>query len=602
MNNRISMNSKSLQAAFPEVYGDFFSKNPIVVSALRHFCWTGSYTSWFGGVSVAQKLPLRTYIGLEPNNSGKIKLLGGMEFDDLNNKFKSAEIPLFQQKEIVKFIKYYLDKLSIKNTGLNIHFLTEMPLSGPGIYGAFSVSLATALLLYLKQITIKETEKYTNYNDISDKKLDDLLRLAWKLESLGYYQPSLSSLGVCTTFFNSQLPIINWSEPIDVNWGSVQNIEKFDNLIDKRRFLFVKLEKLLSKPFIEWSIDFALISCNSPRQPSSGMRGIYNLFNRNLNNYQTIANKLFSNNSSRKSFDFAQTNLEKIIKNNNYLDFAKILSINMIAYLKSLFENDSFEENGTLLFDSINKEYDGFSLGEFLYPELEKIRNIFSYKLIDKPFKVGLSMSGAGQRSELLIVGSCKVFTNFVDKTIEQINQECDHNIILNYASWLDGVEEDGVKIEQHLAEGVRSKFISQGSVSLKKYNLDNSSSELSSLEKLEKEKKNIDLLIDIAEERIYVKGEKLISKQLHSSSATIEVLRILLENLGKNVASSNLPESAYNHDRNEMQSKIISPLKKIIKSRTNKELPLNIIGHLVDFYLKLESSELDIRVIEKVF
>lgn len=602
MDNRLVMNSKSLQEHFPQVYRDFFSKCPIVVSAPRHFCWTGSYTSWFGGVSLAQKLPLRTYIGLETNNSGKVSIINGYEFDNLNNSFRQADVPLIQKDEMEKFIKFYLNKLHIRS-GINISFLTELPLSGPGIYGAFSISLAAAILLQYNKITTDQLIQFSNSEAITENLHKDLLKLAWKIESIGYYQPSLSSLGVCATFYKSQLPIINWSEPIDKDWGDIKSIEEFDDFIDRRQFLAVKLEKLLNKSQFEWPIDFALICGNSPRKPSSGMRGIYNIFDRNRDNYQMIAKTIFSEKYLEQEIaNKIKSLFDSKFNKDNYIDFAKILSFNMIAMFKNLFEKDSFEESTVLFIDSVNKEYDSFALGGLLYPELQKIKDVFANNLSDKPFKVGFSMSSAGQRNDLLIVGSCKIFTDYIDEILSAMSHNNQLMMVVDYASWIDGIEEEGIKVEQHLAEGIRSKFISQGSVSLKKYNLEGAAAKLSSLEKLEKEKETIDLLIDAVEEKIYVKGEKLTSKQLHSTSATIEILQVLLENIGKGVVCSNLPESAYNRDRNEMQSKIVTPLIKIIKQKTNKKLPMVIFGGLTDFYLKLEPSELDIRVIEKVF
>jgi len=78
--------------------------------------------------------------------------------------------------------------------------------------------------------------------------------------------------------------------------------------------------------------------------------------------------------------------------------------------------------------------------------------------------------------------------------------------------------------------------------------------------------------------------------------------LDILLNNPGKSVPNSQLPESFYSQDRNEMQSKIVSPLIKVIKARTKRNLPLKVSGGLVEFRMKLDPSDLDIRVLNKIF
>jgi hypothetical protein len=64
MENRIPMNSQSLQEKFPQVYQEFFSKCPIVVSCPRSFTWFGEQAVRYEGLSLRQNLPLRTYVGI----------------------------------------------------------------------------------------------------------------------------------------------------------------------------------------------------------------------------------------------------------------------------------------------------------------------------------------------------------------------------------------------------------------------------------------------------------------------------------------------------------------------------------------------------------
>ena len=119
-------------------------------------------------------------------------------------------------------------------------------------------------------------------------------------------------------------------------------------------------------------------------------------------------------------------------------------------------------------------------------------------------------------------------------------------------------------------------------------------------LERFENEKGNISLLLDPQNHEIWIRKMRLDSKAIPSSSATIQILKTLLDNLGKEIKNSKLPKSSYSQDRNELQSKIISPLNKQLKKTLNKELPVHIHGSIDEFTIILKGLPLSIHVIEK--
>jgi hypothetical protein len=80
---------------------------------------------------------------------------------------------------------------------------------------------------------------------------------------------------------------------------------------------------------------------------------------------------------------------------------------------------------------------------------------------------------------------------------------------------------------------------------------------------------------LDTLHNRIYLNGQRLTSQELHSQTATIEVMRILIANLGKELSNKQLPSSSYSKNKNEMMSKIVLPLIELIEKKTGKKLPL---------------------------
>ena len=90
-------------------------------------------------------------------------------------------------------------------------------------------------------------------------------------------------------------------------------------------------------------------------------------------------------------------------------------------------------------------------------------------------------------------------------------------------------------------------------------------------------------------------------SKKIYSARETVNILDILVKNFNKLVPNTDLPPSSYVSDRNEFQSKILSPLSKITKEKFNKKFPIKIVGNNNEFSLKLEKG-IGIHVVEKMF
>ena len=82
-------------------------------------------------------------------------------------------------------------------------------------------------------------------------------------------------------------------------------------------------------------------------------------------------------------------------------------------------------------------------------------------------------------------------------------------------------------------------------------------------------------MLLDTIRGKIYIGGEKLTSKDIHSQNTAIDMLKILIENIGNDVSNSKLPVSTYSQNKNEILGKVVLPVKKLAHQYFGKELPL---------------------------
>lgn len=94
----------------------------------------------------------------------------------------------------------------------------------------------------------------------------------------------------------------------------------------------------------------------------------------------------------------------------------------------------------------------------------------------------------------------------------------------------------------------------------------------------------------------------KLTSKDIHSQNTTIDMMRLLLENIGKEVSNGQLPVSTYSQNKNEILGKVILPIRKLSREKFGRDIPIICSGGITNYYLKLESDKfLQIGMIKKL-
>lgn len=610
MRNRITMNSKSLQAQFPKVYRELFSKCPIVVSAPGHFWWSGEYVTHYGGPVMAQKLPLRTYVGIEPSQSGKISLERYQNFDPRKGFFVSKNLEFEKLTKLINFLSSRfestegLDKKSFK-----VHVLSEVPSTGGlGQSGSFSTALAGAVLVYCEGVNIEKIHSFQNKSAEGLNKdlfFKEIFKLAWKIQLI--FNPAASGPGMLVSLIFSNSPVIHFLGKRSLSSGKAKDFpvvrdDQFE-LVNQIDFWGLRLTEMLRDiDSISWPINLALIYSGKPIgvefKPTYEVKDAF----LGLDRIRKEIKNCFENIEDKNTFLQEHLSESKLFGQ----VFAGIFTFLSLQIIKSL--GEVFEKGSEISLWRLNQAMNNYQkvLG-LVYATTEKIdyicREVNNFFYESGEWIGGSAKVSVGFGGDILLVIPKQFSQKVVSSLFHSLRKKIGPDFSLDYASWIDGFEEEGMRVEQHLAEGMYSKFISEGSISLKNFTKEGIIQiEITSLEGFEKEKSKIDLLLDAIENDIYVKGEKLTSKEIPSSSATVEILSILLDNLGKSISNSQLPESSYARDRNEIQSKIVSPLVKAIKTKTKKSLPLKISGGLVEFKIKLDPSDLDIRILNKVF
>lgn len=616
MNIEIANNSKAIRQRQPDVYQELFSRCFLVISTPAKFFWGGEYGAHIGAPLIGQNVPLRTYVGFEhTKNKGQI------EIDD--KMYVPSEDRFTSQMDTVhrsKLIEYFTERAShyyeTKDfTGLRINTLSEIsPGCGMGLSGSFATALAVALLLDSNKISqrdIVQWSKALTNNLIQIKNFDRTFRLAWKFSSL--LHDGISSGGAAfMSFIGSLYPIIYFSEKrvdslnTEPEARSVLNVKENYDLVNHFFYGGIKLDELFGfKDRSSWPIDFHLIY--------TGKKG----GGRVMKSVREIDDALFSTSTMIvKSFNplAKDSNLYSPVfyreclregadgLHRRYLSTPYVVTLEILECLKKMFDSGGSERAITDLFQAMNNYQSALRI---LNRSTQQINEITHYLESHTNKKLGTAhlgakITGAGCGGDVLIATAGEQPEKVMQEEVAALRKKLKANIWLDYSSHRDGLEEKGLIVEQSLKDKIYSSVISQGSVLLDRISKQGSTAVTFTSEKFDQKKNSLPLLIDINSNAIFLKGKKLTSKEIKSAKTTIIILMILLGKIGHKVSKSELPSSSYTRDRNEFQSKIVSPLVAVIKKQLKKSLPLKVEGPITNYTVSLKSLPFDIYLLRK--
>lgn len=576
------MNSKSLQKQFPEVYTDFFSKCDIVCSAPFVLNWSTNYNPLNGGPGIHQKLPFRVYVGIEYSKNVKAKEIFNFKmYLPEQNKFIDYFFEDEQKQRLINTIDYL--GLYDKNYKINIiseyHYVRGLQGIGP-----FAVALINCLLLNSKKIGVQEINKATSFknqivfqdNKIINKIINKSCLLALAIEGFLSF-----NLGVFNSILDGEEMFLYNQDatPPKLRYASKFNIETLDKFLNKSNYSITSLKKLFKNdkkiPF-----DYFLIFNGFDKkyiqffQPTKNI--VHDLHKTKKfidNHYKELYNE---QNIPQKTKELLKS--DKYMMLNNFRDTGTILTYELLANLYLLNKNKINTQELLINFHQISHYIQIF---KDINPHISKLFNVINnwglseqeINAVAKPINL----------SDTLVIGEkmdLQLGINELEKNLKENNLSPD----IYYKSWEDGLEEDGLKIEHYLAQNIYSNYYKQGNYikSIEYYN-NKKLINKHSYEKIDNIKKNADIVLDQIDNKLYFKGKALTSKEIKSAKKTIMLLTALLKSK-KGLRPADLDLGSY-ADRNEMQSKIITPLQKAAQKHFKRKLKIELTGGLTTNY-----------------
>lgn len=528
------MNTKTLRQSFDNEYNQFFRTSSRVISAPLSFIWSGDFSGFYGGITVVQPIPRRIYIGLEPIQAGTLEIEEKfMAYDSTGCRFRQYTLDQSLISDIQAIIG---DKLK----GCRMHILSEVMLgTSLGALGAISAILARLI------------------TDIDDKK--KVFELAWKIATKIQQGRSSGSTTYAAIFGGSQPIVFHsqskkfWAKPIT----SISN----------------------SKPDIDWPIDFGLIYTGTLVQGRAVIASAEVIKEISSDRQEKIKKKL---------------DIETSPFWEDYLAMLRQVTYETILTMSDLIKTGTNNQLIEKFFNTINQYQYLLQFLEITTPDIDRIYSAV-HKMANKVDNIvgsGCKISGVGKGGEMLFAVPYGAYRDKIDKMIDAINSRHSTNVVLEYASWQDGIGAPGLTIDQSLGEGIKYSGLENDSRILTIYSPTVIGSKIiSNTDDIN----GIDLVLDNVNRKIFIDGKAVSSKELASQKSTIEILKQLLELDDRILTNDKLPKS-YGDNRYDLHGKIVKPLIKLV------DLKFEISGETYGQYaIKLMPFNIKIGVIDRI-
>ncbi|HMT01067.1 MAG TPA: hypothetical protein PKD96_01860 [Candidatus Absconditabacterales bacterium] len=585
------MNSQSLQKDYYDLYKSFFGQHTTVISMPFMINWSGDVMANYTGISIKQKIPLRLYIGISPANTGKISLENITYYEPSESSFTTTPLlcyaPYFMdvEKYLKKKYKSYIEKYK----GLKITIFSELPRSmGLGFNSLVALGIVTGLKTLDGSLTenkLKKIQKQTIQSALNNEILGlrDLIYEAMELDIVISGKPSSSTK--ISSFFDGYYPTIAFKE--DASTTISQN-ELGCEIFGYRLNEIVKgLDNIPYFPF-----DFAVVYSGKPviieqltKERSTVLSWVQDAKKFFQESFSPACSQQLPIKKPKFYKNFVDTTNDPILE--TYGKIMGATSIEVLYCLKQLLTKDYSDATMTNFLDSLNNMYLAHRITRKNSISFTNFMSHLKKNLREFPGIMAL------YPNDSTIMGGTVTFVS-PHETMRQSLMTAVRSIekthpgaSLLYNSWADGLEKDGLIIEQAITQDVCSKFVPRGNRILQTYD---GGIIVGEKDVLVQEAQH-DVILDMVHGKIFVRGKKLTSQELHSQNATVELLSMLFSNLDTEISNKLLSASSYSKNKNEMISKIVLPLRKVVQEKLDKDLPIECSGKLSLFGVKLKKN-----------
>ncbi len=591
------MNSKKLREQHIWTYQQFFWKQNIVVSLPFLMKWCDNVLPEYSGISMKQKIPLRMYVWAKKNPWKQIRFENITYWDHHTKGFTTTTLqeyaPYFKGIENYMNTKYA--DIWEKEWWYDINILSEISrwrwLWFDAIISLLLSSIANRIAWKIDMQKIEEgIRDDINTSMQINKWIKTILVDAYDIDTT-IHGKAFSSTKI-SALFTSAYPIVCFTE-------------KEKQITANTKRFWYRLQELFpdKKENIYTPIDYGIIYSWKP----FFLEQVLNKKETNIQIYEEIQKML------HKKFDEQCETIEEHKKPSFYTDILKatttkvmsktygdmmgMISIQVLYCMIQLFTQWYTDQYMRLFLKSLDKiRYGNYMIRESSEVSVSFINKFFWSIKTDRNniacFPNNTSVMWWSFNFAVPSEGYRKTITD----AVSEMNGYFEWAEII-YTNRSDGIEQEWIKYEQDTAKDMYADCIKWA-----RYKLNYADWWIffgSYEECIWKINKGI--VLDTVHNKMYINWRKLTSSDLCSQAATIDILRSLIENIGKEIENKKLPISWYAKNKNEMIGKIIVPLVDLIQKECKERLPLFCRGSIYDFSMRLQHSNIGIALVQKI-
>ena len=597
------MNSKNLKKTYIQTYEKFFLENQTVVSAPFILSRSGDILHNYSGVSIKQKIPLRIYMWYTKTIDKKISIKKVYHLD--MNEYQFIESNAIEYAPYIADIEKELEKKYGKllhgNEGIEINILSELPRGAWLWFGSILALLLSVIVTTIWGAIDSDKIAHMRIQNINEALIDTKGDVYKIFENAFHFDKSIYGMVGSGTkmasFFDSPYPIVSFSEDFDkllVPDGDIVN-----------RYYGFRLNTLFKwlrdNPYIP--IDYWVIYSGKPVLLE---QIAWSKYKTNENITRTIKSdfkKLFGDNFGNLHHNRIPKFYKYLIApetdefDSTYGKLMGILSLKVLYFMSKIY-SEAYEEIHMLQFlDALKKFRQGDCVTRNSSTNFIKFIKTFHKNFHGPQQYISLLPSDSTiMWWSLIFAMPLEWFRKMAVEAADKTNMDFVGSKLI-YSNWVDGVEHEGLKLEQDIHQWIYSEFLDSSRYTVK---MADGKVQISDYDTAIKNHKKW-ILLDMISNKISINGRKLTSEDLHSQTATVDILKILIENTGKDVSNKDFVVSSYSKNKNDMLGKIVLPLIELIEKETGKKMPLICKWSIYDFYLKLNPSDIDIIVIDKL-
>jgi len=595
------MNSKNLKKTYVHTYERFFLENQTIISAPFVINRSGDILNNYSGVSIKQKIPLRIYMWYTKNMSKKITINKVYHLD--MNEHQFIETNALEYTPYIGDLNKELEKKYAKllhgDEGIEINILSELP-RGVGLWFGSVLALLLSVLIHsigntidMKKISAIRTQ---NINELLMDRQWDAYKIFTDAFHFDKFIYGMVGSGTkMASFFDSPYPIVSFSEDFDKTL-----VAESDMVSRYYGFRLNNLFKWLREnPYLP--IDYGVIYSGKPvlleQIAGSNYKTNQNTTKTIKSDFKKLLGDHFSNLHPNRVPKFYKYLIAPEIDefDATYGKLMGILSLKILYFMSKIY-SEAYEETHMLQFlDALKKFRQGDCVTRNSSTNFLKFIKTFLENFHGPQQYISLSPNDSTiMGGSVIFAMPLEWFRKMVVDAADKTNMEFMWSKLI-YTNWIDGVEHEGLICEQDIAQWIYSDFLNSSSYILK---TTDGKAQIGEYELMIKNHTK-GILLDMTNNKIYLNGRKLTSEDLHSQTATVDILKHLIENTGKDVHNKHLSVSSYSKNKNDMLGKIVLPLIELIEKETGKKLPLICKWSIYDFYLKLNFSDIPIAMID---